>query len=158
MEYGIEDLKKLCIDFFKSTLTVDTVCEALQAAISYNNSDLKKTCLGFVERNTLGVFKSRTFVEMSEESLSYILQSDKLKADESEVLNAVKEWCTVNAVSIPQIGAHRFLRIVGPFPSSPFSKSPVFFPCLTLPALAASQHFSSSILRQNLFHPFLFSR
>ena len=36
---------------------------------------------------------------MSEESLSYILQSDKLKADESEVLNAVKEWCTVNAVS-----------------------------------------------------------
>ena len=53
VEYGIEDLKKLCIDFFKSTLTVDTVCEALQAAISYNNSDLKKTCLGFVERNTL---------------------------------------------------------------------------------------------------------
>lgn len=98
VEYGIEDLKKLCIDFFKSTLTVDTVCEALQAAISYNNSDLKKTCLGFVERNTLGVFKSRTFVEMSEESLSYVLQSDKLKADESEVLNAVKEWSTVNAV------------------------------------------------------------
>ena len=53
VEYGIEDLKKLCIDFFKSTLTVDTVCEALQAALSYNNSDLKKTCLGFVERNTL---------------------------------------------------------------------------------------------------------
>ena len=49
--------------------------------------------------NFQGVFKSRTFVEMSEESLSYILQSDKLKADESEVLNAVKEWCTVNAVS-----------------------------------------------------------
>ena len=46
-----------------------------------------------------GVFKSRTFVEMSEESLSYVLQSDKLKADESEVLNAVKEWSTVNAVS-----------------------------------------------------------
>lgn len=37
---------------------------------------------------------------MSEESLSYILQSDKLKADESEVLNAVKEWSTVNAVSL----------------------------------------------------------
>lgn len=77
---------------------MDTVCEALQAAISYNNSDLKKTCLSFVERNTLGVFKSRTFVEMTEESLSYVLQSDKLKADESEVLNAVKEWGTVNSV------------------------------------------------------------
>ena len=35
---------------------------------------------------------------MSEESLSYVLQSDKLKADESEVLNAVKEWGTVNSV------------------------------------------------------------
>ena len=40
---------------------------------------------------------------MSEESLSYVLQSDKLKADESEVLNAVKEWGTVNSVSYPQI-------------------------------------------------------
>ena len=46
------------------------------------------------------MFKSRTFVEMSEECLSYVLQSDKLKADESEVLNAVKEWSTVNAVRI----------------------------------------------------------
>ena len=58
VEYGIEDLKKLCIDFFKSTLTVDTVCEALQAALSYNNADLKKTCLGFVERNTMVGFFS----------------------------------------------------------------------------------------------------
>lgn len=113
VEYGIEDLKKLCIDFFKSTLTVDTVCEALQAAISYNNSDLKKTCLGFVERNTLGVFKSRTFVEMSEESLSYILQSDKLKADESEVLNAVKEWSTVNAVITGQCMKDVARKVIG---------------------------------------------
>ena len=50
-----------------------------------------------------GVFKSRTFVEMSEECLSYVLQSDKLKADESEVLCAVKEWSTVNAVSWKKI-------------------------------------------------------
>jgi len=113
VEYGIEDLKKLCIDFFKSTLTVDTVCEALQAAISYNNSDLKKTCLGFVERNTLGVFKSRTFVEMSEESLSYVLQSDKLKADESEVLNAVKEWSTVNAVITGQSMKDVARKVIG---------------------------------------------
>ena len=65
VEYGIEDLKKLCIDFFKSTLTVDTVCEALQAALSYNNADLKKTCLGFVERNTMVGFFSIFFRSVS---------------------------------------------------------------------------------------------
>ena len=65
VEYGIEDLKKLCIDFFKSTLTVDTVCEALQAALSYNNADLKKTCLGFVERNTMVGFFQYFFRSVS---------------------------------------------------------------------------------------------
>ena len=74
VEYGIEDLKKLCIDFFKSTLTVDTVCEALQAAISYNNSDLKKTCLGFVERNTL--VSTCKFVCNTSVSLSVFMLND----------------------------------------------------------------------------------
>ena len=37
---------------------------------------------------------------MSEDALSVTLQSDLLLLDEIEILSAVKEWATVNSVSL----------------------------------------------------------
>ncbi len=36
---------------------------------------------------------------MSEDSLAFVLRSDKLKMDELDILSKVKEWASVNAVS-----------------------------------------------------------
>ncbi len=36
---------------------------------------------------------------MSEDALAFVLRSDKLKLDEIEILDNVKEWASVNAVS-----------------------------------------------------------
>ncbi len=44
------------------------------------------------------VFKSAQFAELSEESLAFILASDRLQAEEAEIFEAVKEWGTVNMV------------------------------------------------------------
>ena len=44
------------------------------------------------------VFKSSSFNEMSEESLAFILKSDKLNMDELDLLEKVKEWAQVNSV------------------------------------------------------------
>ena len=45
------------------------------------------------------VFRSSGFNEMSEDALAFVLRSDKLKMDEIEILNKVREWASVNAVS-----------------------------------------------------------
>ena len=45
------------------------------------------------------VFKSQGFNELSEDALAFILQSDRLKMDEEEILEKVTEWATVNSVS-----------------------------------------------------------
>nr|XP_033772240.1 BTB/POZ domain-containing protein 19 isoform X3 [Geotrypetes seraphini] len=86
MEYELDDLRKLCVEFVIETLTVDQACEALQEVI-----------------------RSRSFREMSAPALLCMLQSDRLTADEVELICAVREWTHVNSVvldiPVPQIAA-----------------------------------------------------
>ena len=61
---------------------------------------MKERCLDFIEENTESVFRTKGFHELSEEALALLLQSDKLMMDELEILAAVREWATVNSVSL----------------------------------------------------------
>ena len=45
------------------------------------------------------MFQSTGFNELSEDALSFVLQSDQLRLDEEEILAKVIEWATVNSVS-----------------------------------------------------------
>lgn len=97
IEYGLEGLVQCCVEYI-SDPNVDTVCEAIQAAITYDQKELRNTCMAFIEQNTLEIFKSPHFAELSEDTLAYILQSDQLQATETQIFEAVKEWGTVNMV------------------------------------------------------------
>ncbi|CAI8026262.1 BTB/POZ domain-containing protein 19, partial [Geodia barretti] len=48
------------------------------------------------------VFKSQGFNELSEDALSFVLQSDQLQMDEEDILAKVTEWATVNSVVMGQ--------------------------------------------------------
>ena len=54
------------------------------------------------------VFKSQGFNELSEDTLAFVLQSDRLRMDEEDILGKVTEWATVNSVSV-QMDMHRSL-------------------------------------------------
>ncbi|XP_033859903.1 BTB/POZ domain-containing protein 19-like isoform X5 [Acipenser ruthenus] len=75
VEYGLDDLRKLCVEFITDSLTVETVCEAMQEIV-----------------------KTRGFHELSDLALVSILQSSLLLIDELELLSAVREWANVNSV------------------------------------------------------------
>lgn len=98
IEYGLEGLTKLCVRFMRESIAVDTVCEFVQAALTYQQITLQEECLAFIEDNTEEVFKSRGFNEMSDDALAFVLKSDGLKMDEAEILEKVLEWATVNSV------------------------------------------------------------
>lgn len=98
IEYGLDGLIKLCVHFMRDSIDVSTVCEFLQAALTYQQTTLQEECLFFIEMNTEEVFVSTGLNEMSEDSLAFVLKSDKLKLDELEILEKVKEWASVNAV------------------------------------------------------------
>lgn len=98
IEYGLDGLTKLSVRYMRNSLNVDTVCEYLQAALTYNQMTLFEECLGFIELHTTEVFKSPSFNELSDDALAAILTSDRLKMDECDILDKVTEWATVNSV------------------------------------------------------------
>lgn len=97
MEYGLDDLRKLCIEFIKNTLSVDQVCEAFQAAVAYGLVDLQLHCLTFIESCIRDVVHTRGFLELSEAAMQTVLQSDCLAIDEVELIHAVREWAHVGS-------------------------------------------------------------
>ncbi|NXN40336.1 BTBDJ protein, partial [Rhinoptilus africanus] len=92
VEYGLQDLCKLCIKFIKDTLSVEQVCEALQAAVTYGQTDLQQHCLAFIEGCTAAVVRTRGFHELSDVVLAQVLRSDRLAVDELDLVQAVREW------------------------------------------------------------------
>ncbi|XP_069498452.1 BTB/POZ domain-containing protein 19 isoform X2 [Ambystoma mexicanum] len=86
LEYGLEDLRKLCVQFITETLTVEMACEALQ-----------------------GVVKTQSFRELSDQALLTVLRSDRLTIDEVELVRAVREWAHVNSAvldtPVPEVAA-----------------------------------------------------
>ena len=56
------------------------------------------------------VFASKGFNEMSEETLVFILKSDKLDMEESDILEKVKEWANISSVS--SLLSHRHTVVV----------------------------------------------
>lgn len=98
VEYGLDGLANCCAQFVTKDLNNETASHAMQAAITYNQPDLRDTCLGYIEQNTSAVFRSKAFVEVSEDTFAFILQSDHLQADEKSILESVYHWGTVNSV------------------------------------------------------------
>ncbi|KAK2173384.1 hypothetical protein NP493_879g00023 [Ridgeia piscesae] len=98
VEFGLDGLRQLCIDYLIETLSVGSACEAMQAAVTYGQDELRNKAQSYVEGNTQNVFKSKSFHELSDTALATLLSSDRLDMDELEVIDAVREWATVNAV------------------------------------------------------------
>ncbi|KAI1236773.1 hypothetical protein IHE44_0015027 [Lamprotornis superbus] len=101
VEYGLQDLCKLCVKFIKDTLSVEQVCEALQAAVTYGQVDLQQHCLDFIEGCTAvrwqAVVRTQGFRELSDVVLARVLRSDRLAVDELDLVQAVREWAHVSS-------------------------------------------------------------
>ncbi|GFO47950.1 BTB/POZ domain-containing protein 19-like [Plakobranchus ocellatus] len=97
LEYGLDDLRDLCVEFLIKNLTVSNACDVMQTAVTYNQNDLKEMAIVFIENNTQEVLLSEIFKDISEDALVTIIRSDKLNIDEIDLIKAVKMWATVNS-------------------------------------------------------------
>nr|XP_054764785.1 BTB/POZ domain-containing protein 19-like [Lytechinus pictus] len=97
IEYGLDELRKLCNAYLIRNLSISTACETIQAAVTYGQDDLKLTTLGFIEEHTQEVFRTKQFQELSDQALAVILQSSRLLMDEIDILETIKEWASVNS-------------------------------------------------------------
>ena len=43
---------QLCVKYLNDTLSINNVCDAMQAAVTYGQDNLKKNALNYIEQNT----------------------------------------------------------------------------------------------------------
>ena len=68
--------------------------------MTFGLDNFKRTLLPFFEKHTGEIFQTKGFNELSDNTLSYILQSDELSLDEYDLLKAIKGWAVVNSVCL----------------------------------------------------------
>ncbi|XP_075411591.1 BTB/POZ domain-containing protein 19 isoform X4 [Tenrec ecaudatus] len=99
VEYGLEELRELCLEFVVKVLDVELVCEALQVAVTLGLKPLQERCVTFIEAHSQEVLRTRGFLELSAAALLPLLRSDRLCVDEAELIRAARSWARVGAVS-----------------------------------------------------------
>ncbi|XP_003936964.1 BTB/POZ domain-containing protein 19 isoform X2 [Saimiri boliviensis] len=97
VEYGLEELRELCLQFVMKVLDVELVCEALQVAVTFGLGPLQEHCVAFIEAHSQEALRTRSFLELSAAALLLLLRSDKLCVDEAELVRAARSWARVGA-------------------------------------------------------------
>ncbi|XP_063555421.1 BTB/POZ domain-containing protein 19 isoform X4 [Gorilla gorilla gorilla] len=97
VEYGLEELRELCLQFVVKVLDVELVCEALQVAVTFGLGQLQERCVAFIEAHSQEALRTRGFLELSAAALLPLLRSDKLCVDEAELVRAARSWARVGA-------------------------------------------------------------
>ena len=93
-KYQIDSLKTLCIDFLEKLLDANNVCTILEHRRFFNETQLAEKCLQLIEQNTKDVFTSSGFMSVSAETISLILDSDKLSMKEVDICLKCFQWAT----------------------------------------------------------------
>ena len=70
---------QLCIRYIVKYLDVTNVCAALQASVKYKLAELRDKALQYIENNAQGVMRSKDFLELDEEAVCVILDSDEVR-------------------------------------------------------------------------------
>ncbi|XP_035107137.1 BTB/POZ domain-containing protein 19 isoform X1 [Callithrix jacchus] len=97
VEYGLEELRELCLRFVVKVLDVELVCEALQVAVTFGLGPLQEHCVAFIEAHSQEALRTQGFLELSAAALLPLLRSDKLCVDEAELVRAARSWARVGA-------------------------------------------------------------
>ncbi|XP_074077685.1 BTB/POZ domain-containing protein 19 [Macrotis lagotis] len=138
LEYGLSELRELCVEFVVQNLDVELVCEALQVAVTFGLRRLRDSCLNFIESHTQAILRTPAFHELSPATLIAILRSDRLAVDEVELIAATRHWARVSSAVLEHSTAHVAQSVVGE---------------LRLPLLSPSE--LSALEEQNRVEPFI---
>ncbi|XP_056671218.1 BTB/POZ domain-containing protein 19 isoform X6 [Monodelphis domestica] len=138
LEYGLSELRELCVEFVVQNLDVELVCEALQVAVTFGLRLLRDRCLNFIDCHAQDVLRTPAFHELSAAALVPVLRSDRLAVDEVELIAATRHWARVSSAVLEQPMVEVAQSVVGE---------------LRLPLLNASE--LSTLEEQNRVEPFI---
>ncbi|XP_059050682.1 uncharacterized protein LOC131845620 [Achroia grisella] len=111
-DLGVEDLRAACEDHVTSTLSVESACTLLAAAMEIQDrpggksaSSFMERCIAFIGENAADCVKTNAFLNLPKEALIKLISSDFLCLEEEEVWRCVLAWAKQRA-GVTQPTAH----------------------------------------------------
>ena len=95
-KYDIPLLTKACVEFMDKGLDASNVLTVLEHSIFFEEKDLSKKCMEIVGRNTKDVFNSDPFMDITQDALTYVLDSDDLNMEEIDIFKRCCQWAEKN--------------------------------------------------------------
>ncbi|KAJ8304379.1 hypothetical protein KUTeg_017962 [Tegillarca granosa] len=77
-KYNAKGAMKKCIDFLRTSINSENVCQILENALLYNEVNLKEKCMSLIFRSASDILKSKQFTQLTKDSLKIIIESDNL--------------------------------------------------------------------------------
>ncbi|XP_026734002.1 BTB/POZ domain-containing protein 19 isoform X1 [Trichoplusia ni] len=111
-DLGVEDLRSACEDHVTSTLSVESACTLLAAAMEIQDrpggksaSSFMERCITFIGDNAADCVKTNAFLNLPKEALIKLISSDFLCLEEEEVWRCALAWAKQRA-GVTQPTAH----------------------------------------------------
>ena len=90
--YKIPGLQHLCGEFLEKDLNPDTVLGVLHQGLHFDDQNLITKCLDVIAESASDVLKATEFEDLSNGSLAYILDIEKMNCYEVELFQACTRW------------------------------------------------------------------
>ncbi|XP_056002859.1 BTB/POZ domain-containing protein 3-like isoform X2 [Ostrea edulis] len=91
-KYGVDDLVTKIKSYLDQNITKETVLIILESAKLFNLEDLLEKCEDFIESGPFPVLQSPSALEVTKETLTYIISLDSLVMDELEIYHFLMKW------------------------------------------------------------------
>ena len=91
-KYDLPLLTQACVDFMDKGLDVTNAFTILEHSLFFEEKDLSKKCMHIIEKHTQDVFNSMTFEDISQEKLSYVLDSEDINMEEIDIFKKCCQW------------------------------------------------------------------
>ena len=102
-KYQLPNLIQSCIDYLGKKLNANNVLSILEHSRFFNEDRIVQKCWGVIEQNTRAVLTSDDFRQISHETLSFILESDRLSAKEVEIFESCYKWASSKSDDIKPV-------------------------------------------------------
>ena len=91
-KYDLPCLTKKCVDYMEKCLEPTSAFAILEHSLFFEEFTLSNKCLELIEDYTLEAFHSSAFMDISQDTLAFVLESDHLDIDELELFKLCCKW------------------------------------------------------------------
>jgi hypothetical protein len=91
-KYGVEDLVIEIKSYLDQNITHETVMTIFGSAKIFNLEDLVQKCKAFIESDPDPILQSASAMELSKETLEYVISLDSLTMDELDIYKFLIKW------------------------------------------------------------------